>query len=190
MELILASESRYRRELLDRLGVPYEAHAHLCDESASTTADADRRAAELAVAKAESLARRFPRAFLLGSDQVVEVGGAILGKPGGEAAALEQLRSLRGRSHRLITAAALRHPSGQVDTTACVHTLRMRDLGDDELRRYLEADRPFDCCGAYRIERRGIALFESIEGADFTAIVGLPLIAVTSMLRAAGARIP
>lgn len=192
MELVLASQSRYRRELLDRLKIPYVAASHECDERALEPAGAspDEVARALARAKAESLARRYPDACILGSDQVVDVDGAILGKPRDRADALAQLALLQGREHRLITAVALRLPDGSVDEGVEVHIMRMRPLGAEERARYVDMDTPLDCCGSYRIESRGIALFEEIRGSDFTAIMGLPLMTVVSMLRRAGAALP
>lgn len=190
--LVLASTSRYRRELLDRLGVPYVAVPHAADEDApgpfGETPDA--RATRLAFGKAESVADRHPGALVLASDQVVDLDGEALGKPGGADAAVAQLRRLSGRTHRLLTAVALRHPDGAVEAELDVHRMTMRPLDDAALRRYAERDRPFDCAGAYRIEAGGVALFEAIEGADFTAIVGLPLLTVVRLLARAGWTIP
>lgn len=190
--LVLASTSAYRRALLERLDVPFEAVQHRCDEGAIMTS---RRSPEdivrtLARAKAESIAAAHPDAYVLGSDQVVDFEGDVLGKPGTTDGALDQLRRLAGREHRLVTAAALRYPNGGFDDVVDVHRMRMRALSEDELARYVERDRPIDCAGAYKIESLGIALFESIEGHDFTAIVGLPLLAVVTMLRTAGFRVP
>lgn len=190
--LVLASTSPYRRQLLDRLGVPYVAVPHAADEGApgppGETPDA--LAARLAHDKACSLAADWPGALILGSDQVVDLGGEVLGKPGSADAAVAQLRRLAGRRHRLLTAVALRHPDGRVDRELDVHHMTMRRLDDAALRRYVERDRPVDCAGSYRIEAGGIALFEAIEGADFTAIVGLPLLTVGRLLGRAGWVVP
>ena len=192
MDLVLASESRYRRELLDRLGLSYRAFSHTCDESAFKGGERSPRslAEELAREKAMSLRGRFGEAWIIGSDQVLEVEGEILSKPGGFDKAMAQLRRLQGREHRLITAVALSGPAGQLFQETDVYVMKMRALEDEALERYLRADEPFDCCGSYRIESRGIALFEAIEGSDFTSIVGLPMIKVVSMLRAAGFEVP
>lgn len=192
MQLVLASTSRYRQELLDRLRIPYLAVPHACDERATAPAglgpvDVARR---LARAKAESVADRHPGALILGSDQVVDVRGAILHKPGSRAEALEQLARLGGREHRLITAVALRAPDGSMDEAVDVHVLRMRPLTAGERERYIDADQPLDACGSYKIEGLGIALFEDIRGHDFTAITGLPLMTVAAMLRRAGMAVP
>ncbi|MCC7380285.1 MAG: septum formation protein Maf [Deltaproteobacteria bacterium] len=189
--LVLASTSAYRRAQLDRLGVPYVAAAHQADESVTPErASLDEVARFLARAKAESLAARFPEAWIIGSDQLVDLDGERLGKPGSVAAAEAQLARLAGRAHRLLTAVALRAPSGTVEVSLDAHVMQMRSIGAEEIRRYVAADQPIDCAGAYKIEARGIALFEAVEGSDHTAIVGLPLIALTTMLRRAGFLVP
>ncbi len=192
MKLILASTSPYRLELLQRFGIPFEAVAHRCDEDVEMTSGkpADEVAATLARAKAESLDHD---AYILGSDQVVEHEGEILGKAGTMEGARAQLRRLSGSTHRLITAVALRHPNGAprlVDEAVAVCRMTMRALSDEEIARYVKAESPVDCCGAYKIESRGIALFDRIECDDFTAITGLPLMRVGSMLRAVGFEVP
>ena len=190
--LVLASTSAYRRTLMDRLGVPYEAVPHRCDETPEMRSGKTppEIATTLARDKAESLAAAYPDAFVLGSDQVVDLDGSVLGKPGSEDATVAQLQRLRGRTHRLITAVALRHPDGTFREACDIHQMRMRDLDDAALRRYVVRDRPYDCAGGYKVEEAGIALFEAIDGRDFTAIVGLPMITVVSLLRAAGFAVP
>ena len=191
VELLLASESPYRRELLERLAVPYRARAHRCDETRVGTAEPPAaRVALLARHKAESLADLEASCHILGSDQLVEVDGEVLGKPGSRAAAAGQLRLLQGRTHRIHTAAALRSPDGAFDEHLETHELTLRPLDDAAIDRYIAREAPLDCCGSYRIEGLGIALMDRIEGADFTAIVGLPLMAVAAMLRRAGFAIP
>ena len=190
--LVLASISIYRQELISRLGVACIAVAPSCDEEALK--DPRLAPAELALhlarEKARSVAAQWPKAHVLGSDQLVEVEGQVLGKPGSPERALEQLTRLSGRMHRLITAYALLCPGDVVVEHVDVHMLHMRSLTREELARYVEADQPLDCAGSYKIEARGITLFERIEGADFTAIMGLPLVALTSALRAQGFAIP
>jgi septum formation protein len=189
--LVLASTSRYRRELLARLGVPFRAVAPACDEeSLKRPGEAPRERAErLALAKAESLRELEPGAILLGSDQAATLDGAILDKPGTRARAAEQLRRLSGRTHELVTAVVLVHPGGVARHTD-VTRLSMRALDDAAIDRYLDADEPFDCAGSYKFEARGVALFEQVATKDPTAIVGLPLIAVTTLLRDLGLAIP
>ncbi len=189
--LLLASTSPYRRALLSRLGVPFRAVPPAVDEAAFRTGDVapDRLAAGLARRKAAAVAERFPDAVVIGSDQVCAAGGDVLGKPGDAAGARAQLALLAGRTHRLITAVAVAHPDGVVEF-ADETRLSMRALRADEIERYVAADDPTDCAGSYKLEARGIALFDRIESADHTAIVGLPLIALTGVLRELGYAIP
>ena len=190
-KLILASESPYRRALLDRLGVSYTAHPHRCDERAlPMVSSLDQHAVALAEGKARSLATEFPDAFIIGSDQIAELAGQVLHKPGTVANARDQLRLLQGRAHRLLTAIALLSPDNSITTSLDVHQMYMRSLSTSEIDRYLAADSPLDCCGSYKIECLGISLFERIEGEDFTAITGLPLISLANLLRGAGFRMP
>lgn len=181
--LVLASTSRYRRELMDRLGVPYEARAPLYDEEHDLGLVPDDLVQELARRKAESLAAACPDALVIGADQVAELDGAVLLKPGSVDAAVAQLRSLAGRTHRLLTGVAVHDPrSGRTEVALDVHRMTMRPLGEPALRAYVERDRPVDCAGAYKVECAGVALFEAMEGRDFTAIVGLPLTVVVTLL--------
>jgi septum formation protein len=187
-KLVLASTSPYRRELVARLGLPFESVAPACDEEAlkDRSLPAVQLAQLLARAKAHSIAKHRADAFVLGSDQLVELDGELLGKPGTRERALAQLTRMSGRAHRLVTAFALIGPDGSCDEHVDVHTLHMRALEPEALARYLAADLPLDCAGSYKIESRGIALFDRIEGADFTAITGLPLIALVTALRKHG----
>ncbi|HKP55383.1 MAG TPA: nucleoside triphosphate pyrophosphatase [Polyangiales bacterium] len=190
--LVLASTSVYRQQLLTRLGIPFTAAAPTCDEEALKDPSLLPRdlAAHLARAKVQSIAASQREAHVLGSDQLVEIASEVLGKPGTSERALEQLTLLAGKAHRLITAFALVCPDGTLIEHVDVHTLHMRSLTRAELERYIAADRPLDCAGSYKIEERGIALFERIEGADFSAITGLPLIALTTALRTRGFLLP
>lgn len=190
--LILASTSRYRRALLERLGVPFATEAPRCDEEAlKQPGMAPRELAEfLAEAKAASVADAFPEAVVIGSDQLVEHDGEVLGKPHTSPAAVAQLERLSGRSHRLITALVVAAPGGVRRRHTDVTTLAMRALDRAALRRYVDADQPLDCAGAYKLECRGIALFGRIDSADHSAITGLPLIALTGMLHELGYAIP
>lgn len=181
--LVLASTSRYRRELLERLGLPFEAVAPTVDEEALKRDGEEARIAarRLAEAKARSIAATRPDAVVIGSDQMCVHRGRILGKPGTAERAVEQLAAMSGEVHELVTAVCViagPRTLHQLD----VSVLRMRRLDRDALRRYVEADEPLDCAGSYKLERRGIALFESVETADATAITGLPLVATRRML--------
>jgi septum formation protein len=177
---------------MDRLGVEYEARAHNVDEDLFKTAGTSpaELAQVLAREKALSLAAECPGAWVLGSDQVAVLGDEILSKPGTAAKAEAQLTRLSGRSHELITAVALAAPTGEVEVWVERYRMRMRTLTSAEIARYVAADEPLDCCGSYRIESRGITLFDSLDGGDFTAIIGLPLIGVSRMLRRAGFALP
>jgi septum formation protein len=191
LNLILASTSRYRAELLARLRLPFRSEAPGVDEAATKQALRDPLAivTSLAAQKAEAVAARFPDAIVIGSDQAASIDGDILDKPGDAPNATAQLRRLQGRPHTLLTAVAIRHPRGHcafVDTT----TLWMRPLANEVIARYVAADRPFDCAGSYRIEGLGISLFERIDCADQTAIVGLPLLRLCHELTALGLPLP
>ena len=193
MDLILASTSPYRRQLLERLGVPFRCVAPAVDEGAIQAlfdaASAADLAEHLAMAKAVSVSRSEPEATIIGSDQVCVCGDRILNKPGSPAAAIEQLSYLAGKPHRLITAVCIWH-EGALLRHRDVATLTMLPLLRDQIERYVAADQPLDCAGSYKLESRGIGLFESIQSADHTAITGLPLLAVAGFLRSLGYNIP
>ena len=193
MDLILASTSPYRRALMDRLGMPFRSVAPPVDEDAlkaSMAGATPRELAErLAVAKARAVAAIEPGAVVVGGDQLVSLDGEILGKPGTVGRAVDQLRAMAGRSHELVTAIVAVH-AGEVYVATDVTILHLRSLTLDEIIRYVEADRPLDCAGSYKLEARGITLFERIESADHSAIIGMPLIALTSILRSIGFAIP
>ncbi|MEZ4394025.1 MAG: nucleoside triphosphate pyrophosphatase [Polyangiales bacterium] len=187
VRLVLASTSRYRRALIQRLGVEVTCVAAACDEEALKRGldhlPVPQRAVSLARAKAESVARLFPDALIIGSDQIAELDGEALDKPGTPARAVAQLARLSGRAHRLHTAVAVHHaPSGRTEVELEGHTLTLRALSRAAIERYVARDAPLDCCGSYRVESLGIALFEGIEGADPTAIEGLPLMRLTALL--------
>lgn len=189
--LILASTSRYRAELLSRLGVAFSQTAPTVDEEALKLAGEapDAMALRLAIEKARSVHTLHPDCVVIGADQVVDLDGIPLGKPHTREGAIAQLSRMTGRSHRLLSAICLCGPDA-IRTHVDVHTLHMRALDRNALERYVDADQPLDCAGSYKIEARGIALFERIEGEDFTAITGLPLLALTRMLSEAGHAIP
>jgi septum formation protein len=190
-DLILASTSPYRRTLLERLGIPFRSMAPKCDESAFKAEEPDpiRLAERLAQAKAASLTGEASTAAIIGCDQLLAVQGQIFGKPGSVEGAIDQLLSLAGRSHELITAIVVLS-GGRTFRHTDVTKLWMRPLSRLAIERYVSADRPLDCAGSYKIESRGIALFDRIESTDQTAITGLPLIALTSILCELGFEIP
>jgi septum formation protein len=191
--LVLASTSGYRRSLLERLGVPFRCRAPLCDESALQREAVDlepRRLAEaLALAKAASLAGSEPGSTIIGCDQLVSFGGRVFGKPGTAERAVDQLLRMCGQEHELITALVVIRGTDVFRHTD-VTRLRMRPLGRDAIERYVAADRPFDCAGSYKLESRGIVLFERIQSEDHSAVTGLPLIALVTILRELGFAIP
>ncbi len=191
MALILASSSRYRRELLMRIGIPFECQPPGLDEDEFQVDGIGpvELARTLATEKALKVVVTHPLATIISGDQVVDVDGRILGKPETLEAAVEQLSILSGRSHRLVTAVCVWH-EGQIHTHVDLTTLTMRPLPVDAIARYLAADQPLDCAGSYRLEARGITLFERIESDDHTAIIGLPLIALTTILMRCGYKIP
>ncbi len=180
--LVLASTSRYRKELLARLQLPFEARAPRYDEP--DTGLSPLKTVQIhATSKALSLGGDFPDALIIGSDQLAALDDEILGKPRTEERARAQLARLSGRTHRLMTALAVFEPaSGRLETAVDVHELTMRPLSEENIRRYVERDRPLDCAGSYKLESLGIALFASIEGSDDTAVMGLPLRLLTRLL--------
>jgi septum formation protein len=182
MRLVLASTSAYRRELLGRLGVAFETAAPDVDEAAWKGRGLAPRevARQLARAKAEAVARVVgDGATVIGSDQVCALGSETFGKPGTAERACEQLARLAGRTHELLTAVCVVGPVRGVWEHTDTARLSMRALDAASIARYVAADRPLDCAGSYKLEARGIALFEKLECADHTAIVGLPLVALT-----------
>lgn len=191
-DLILASTSRYRRTLLERLGLPFRCEAPRCDEEALKDPRlAPQALAEfLAEAKATSVAVACPGAIVIGSDQLVSFDNRILGKPGTTAAATDQLAALAGHTHVLITAMTVIAADGTIHRHTDVTQLTMRQLDRAALERYVARDQPLDCAGAYKLEAAGIALFTRIESADHTAITGLPLLALTRILAKCGLTLP
>jgi septum formation protein len=187
-ELILASTSRYRRELLERLRLPFAVEAPLTDETPLAGETPREAAIRLARAKARAVAAARPAALVIGSDQTATLDGvAILGKPGSHARAREQLRAASGRTMLFHTALALaRQSDGLLDEQVVDTRVRFRTLSDQEIDAYLRAEQPYDCAGAAKSEGLGIALLEAIEGPDPTALIGLPLIALSDALRRAG----
>jgi septum formation protein len=185
--LILASSSSYRRELLGRLHLPFEAIAPHIDETPLAGEAPQATALRLARAKAEAIALQHPGALVIGSDQVATLDGEQIGKPGDHARALAQLQKMRGREVVFHTALCLwdgRAHSAQVENVQVF--VRFRDLPDAELDAYLRIEQPYDCAGSAKNEGLGIALLERIDSSDPTALTGLPLIALTGMLRRAG----
>ena len=185
--LILASTSRYRRELLERLRLPFTVQAPAVDESPLAGEVPAATARRLALAKARAVAQMHPDALVIGSDQVAELDGAAIGKPGSHDRAVEQLRAMSGRTVVFHTAvAAVRLSSGFEAEALVPATVRVRRLADSEIEHYLQSEQPYDCAGSAKSETLGIALLHAIESDDPTALVGLPLIRTCALLRAAG----
>ena len=185
--VILASTSRYRRELLSRVRLPFEVHSPQVDESALEGETPQALAVRLALAKAEAVAQRFPEAVVIGSDQVADLHGEALGKPGSHSRAVEQLRRMRGQTLIFQTAVAVvcRATGFEQRDIAPVRVV-FRELSDAAIETYLQAEQPYDCAGSAKSEGMGIGLLEAIDSDDPTALVGLPLIRTCRMLRAAG----
>ncbi|MEN5029739.1 nucleoside triphosphate pyrophosphatase [Pseudomonas sp. Ps21-P2] len=191
LPLLLASSSPYRRELLDRLRLPFVCASPDIDESRRPNEPAIDLVTRLAREKAMALAERFPDHLIIGSDQVAVLGEQILGKPHTFERALEQLKESSGNSVSFLTGLALfnsRTSQCQVD---CVpFTVHMRQLDEARISRYLHAEQPYDCAGSFKAEGLGVSLFRSTEGADATSLIGLPLIRLVDMLMNEGIELP
>ena len=189
-KLILGSTSPYRRELLARLRVPFEVAAPDVDETPHAGETPTQLACRLAMAKARAVAAQFPDCVVIGSDQVADLDGKTLGKPGTHARATVQLRQMRGQAVIFQTAVAVVcHETGFAQMDLAQVKVLFRDLSDDEIETYLLAETPYDCAGSAKSEGLGIALLESIENDDPSALVGLPLIRTCRMIRAAGVKV-
>lgn len=188
--LILASTSVYRRELLTRLRLPFTCERPETDETPLPGEAPVALAERLAQAKAAAVALQHPHCWVLGSDQVAELDGRPIGKPGDAAGARAQLRAMSGSAVAFRTGVCLIGGAGRqwqaMDTT----TVRFRHLSDAEIERYVVAENPCDCAGSFKAEGLGISLFESVQSQDPTALVGLPLIATARLLREAGFTVP
>ncbi len=188
--LILGSTSPYRRELLLRLRLLFDVVSPNVDETPLASESPRALALRLALAKARAVATLHPQAVVIGSDQVADLDGEPMGKPGTHARATEQLQRMRGKTVVFQTAVAvvcIDIGFAQVDLASV--NVKFRNLNDDEIERYLLAETPHDCAGSAKSEGLGIALLESIDSDDPTALVGLPLIRTCQMLRAAGVRV-
>ncbi len=189
--LVLGSTSPYRRELLQRLQLPFSVCAPQVDEVALPGEAPASLARRLARAKAQAVAARFAQAIVIGSDQVAELDGEALGKPGTHDKAVAQLRRMQGRSVLFHTAVAVVCRATGFETLDVAPVrVQFRPLSDEEIDSYLRAEQPYDCAGSAKSEGLGITLLDAIESDDPTALVGLPLIRTCRMLRAAGLRLP
>jgi septum formation protein len=189
--LILASTSKYRKNLLQRLGIPFDCLAPGIEESPKENESPVDLVNRLAVEKAASVSRDNPQAIVIGSDQIAVFSDQVVGKPGNHEVAKKQLQSFSGQLIEFFTAVSIQclatgFRQQYMDSTR----VRFRNLQADEIQRYLEAEKPYDCAGAFKAESMGIVLFESIKSDDPTALIGLPLIRTADMLRRAGLRLP
>lgn len=188
MQLILASQSQYRKAQLQAFGISFKAMAPNVNEEqlkAQGPKDLVELTRFLALKKAESLKTAFDNAVIVGADQVAEVNGERLDKPGDKPQAVAQLKKLSGKSHRLITSIAVISPLKTIQRTD-VTTLIMRELSDEDIHEYIRIDEPFDCAGSYKIEKAGLALMENVQTQDPSAIQGLPMISLSQALQELG----
>jgi septum formation protein len=185
--LVLGSTSRYRRELLERLRLPFSVESPHVDETPHPGEAPAELALRLAIAKARAVAARHTAAIVIGSDQVADLHGQPIGKPGTHEKAVQQLRAMRGQAVVFQTAVAVvRQDTGFEQAVRVPVTVRFRDLADAEIEHYLRTETPYDCAGSAKSETLGIALLSAIESDDPTALVGLPLIRTCALLRDAG----
>ena len=186
-ELILGSSSKYRQELLSRLHLPFSVVSPNIDESIRVGETPVDTAMRLALEKAQYIALTHPEAIIIGADQVATVDNIQLGKAGNHANALKQLQMMRGKTVLFHSAlCVLDARTGQSDVRDVITRATLRDLSDEELSAYLHIEQPYDCAGSAKVEGLGITLLEKVESDDPTALIGLPLIALTEMLRAVG----
>lgn len=185
--LVLASTSPFRRELLARLGLPFDTAAPDSDESPLPGETPETTALRLSEDKARAVAGRFPQALIIGSDQVAVLDGKIYGKPGTHERAVEQLRTMRGRTVNFFTGLCLLNATtGRAHVRGIPTLVTFRDLSDAEIENYLRREQPYNCAGAAKSEGLGIAVIARMQGEDPNALVGLPLIALCDLLREEG----
>ena len=189
-ELILASESRYKKKILDRLRIAFSTTAPTIDETSRSGESARDLSRRLAQQKAETVANGHPNATVISTDQAAEVDGIILGKPGTNQNAFDMLQTLSGKTVSFFTSIGMIQPSA----SCLIHTeeviVTLRQLEDHEITRYVKADMPLDCAGSFKVESLGISLFTSVKSKDPTALEGLPLIRLCQWLRDQGFEIP
>jgi septum formation protein len=189
--LILASSSKYRKLQLQRFGIPFDCESPEIDETALNNESPLELVGRLAVKKAEAVSRQYPQAVVVGSDQIAVFDGQVIGKPGTHQAARKQLSSFSGQVVEFLTAISVlcRESDFSEQYTDCTRVC-FRTLQDEEIERYLQQEKPYDCAGAFKAESLGIVLFERIISEDPTALIGLPLIRTAAMLRSAGLPLP
>lgn len=185
--LVLGSSSPYRRELLTRLGLPFEVHSPDIDESAKPGETPRNLALRLSAEKAKAVAKRFPDALVIGCDQVAHLGARVFGKPGSHENAARQLAEMSGQSVTFESALCLLHaPSGRLQVDSVPTEIALRRLTPAEIENYLRRDQPYGCAGSAKLESLGIALIEAMRSDDPTAIIGLPLVRLCRMLATEG----
>jgi septum formation protein len=188
--LVLASTSIYRSQLLSTLQIPFQTAAPDVDETPLPGESAEQTSWRLAQVKAQVVAKRFPDALIIGSDQVALLDGKQIGKPLNHDNAVVQLRSMRGKTVTFYTALSLLNAaSGEMQTDVAITRVGFRNLSDDEIERYLKKEQPYHCAGSAKSEGLGIALISRIEGDDPNALIGLPLILLVGMLEKQGVRV-
>ncbi|GAB4294059.1 MAG: nucleoside triphosphate pyrophosphatase [Thiohalomonadaceae bacterium] len=190
MKLVLASTSPYRRELLGRLGLTFDTAAPNTDETRLHGETPKQLVRRLAEAKARAVAKEFPHALIIGSDQVAVLGDRILGKPGDHATAVQQLTAACGRRVTFLTGLCLYNSGSdhcQVDVVP--YTVEFRTLNAVQIENYLKREQPYNCAGSFKSEGLGISLFRRMEGEDPNALIGLPLIRLIDMLTAEGVNV-
>ncbi|MBM6704527.1 septum formation protein Maf [Sutterella massiliensis] len=188
-KLILASSSRYRRELLDRLGLEYDAESPDIDESSRPGETPKDTALRLSEMKAHAIWEKHPGSVVIGSDQVADLNGTKLGKPHTRERAIEQLTAMQGNVVVFYTALCVIDAEGRAEKLLSPTTIRMRSLKRETIEAYVDREKPFDCAGAAKIEKLGIALMASVESDDPTSLIGLPLMKLTTLLANAGVEV-
>lgn len=189
-QLILASTSPFRRELLARLGIPFETASPAVDETPLPGEPPETTALRLSEAKARAVAALYPESLIIGSDQVACLDGQLFGKPGNHANAVRQLQTMRGRSVNFFTGLCLLNAgTGKAHLRGVPTIVSFRDLADDEIDSYLRKEQPYNCAGSAKSEGLGIAIIAGMEGEDPNALIGLPLIALCDLLKLEGVRV-
>jgi len=190
MQLILASSSNYRKELLQRLHLPFECYSPDIDETPLANETAEQLVKRLSLEKARKVAEQSPDSLIIGSDQAAVLDTNILGKPGSAKKALMQLRNANGKTLQLMTGLCLLNArTGNYQLEMVPFEVQFRTLSDEALKRYIELDMPLDCAGSFKWEQLGIALFCAMRGEDVTSLQGLPLIRLIDMLEVEGVRV-
>ncbi len=190
-KIVLASTSPYRRSLLKQLDLPFVVASPLYVEELDQGVAPELLVKHLSFRKAESLARHFPDALIIGSDQVfVDPRSRILGKPAGRKEAIQQLQAMIGQKHTFYTGVTVYDSeSGEAASDFSAFSVTLRQLTDEQVERYVDREKPFDCAGSFRVEGLGIALMEQMEGPDYNSLIGLPLIKLTTLLERFGVEV-